>query len=519
MMGNTSRAESVFLEMVVASTSSVICCESAVEADNKIPSQKYLFIPMSVPRGHTMEAVKHSLFELFKIGIGPSSSHTMGPMRAALRFVSELKIPEVASLRVDLYGSLALTGLGHGTDRAILLGLSGETPEAIDPAAVEGRLSAMRAAARLVLPGNHSIAFEETKDLLFHRDQMYPVAGVASHPNGMRFSAFDSAGGLLLERVFFSIGGGFIVSDIEFFAKQASAAQLQVPYPFHSAQELLERASAANLTIAQLMLANECALRSEVEVRRGILKIWQVMRECTRNGIASEGILPGGLKVRRRAGKLAARLRVKGSSDPLSRLDWITVYAMAVNEENAAGGRVVTAPTNGAAGVVPAVAHYYLEFVDGADEEGIVRYFLTAAAIGILYKENASISGAEVGCQGEVGVACSMAAGGLIAAMETALSVAEINDRIEHAAEIGMEHHLGMTCDPIGGLVQVPCIERNAVGAVKAISASRMAMNESEGHKVSLDQVIKTMYETGLDMQARYKETSLAGLALNVIEC
>jgi L-serine dehydratase len=296
-----------------------------------------------------------------------------------------------------------------------------------------------------------------------------------------------------------------------------------VPYPFHSAQELLEKAAAANITIPQLMWANECALADEEEVRRGILHIWQTMRACTQRGIEAEGILPGGLKVRRRASKLAARLRAGDSTDPLSQLDWITVYAMAVNEENAAGGRVVTAPTNGAAGVIPAVAHYYLEFVDGANEEGILRYFLTAAAIGILYKENASISGAEVGCQGEVGVACSMAAAGLVAAINgpetTSLSAAEINERIEHAAEIGMEHHLGMTCDPIGGLVQVPCIERNAVGAVKAVNASRMAMNESEGHKVSLDQVIKTMYQTGLDMQARYKETSLAGLALNVIEC
>jgi L-serine dehydratase len=424
-------------------------------------------------------------------------------------------------VRVDLYGSLALTGLGHGTDRAILLGLSGQTPEEVNPAAVETELSAIRSAGRLQLAGKRSIAFEEAKHLIFHRDQMYPVAGVASHPNGMRFSAFDREGALLLERIFFSIGGGFIVSDSEFSSPHISGSHRQVPYPFHSAQELLERASAANITIAQLMLANECALRgtSEDEVRRSILRIWQVMRDCTRHGIESEGILPGGLKVRRRAGKLAERLRSKGKEDPLSQLDWITVYAMAVNEENAAGGRVVTAPTNGAAGVVPAVAHYYLEFVDGANEEGILRYFLTAAAIGILYKENASISGAEVGCQGEVGVACSMAAGGLVAAMETSLSPSEINERIEHAAEIGMEHHLGMTCDPIGGLVQVPCIERNAVGAIKAVNASRMALNESEGHKVSLDQVIKTMYETGLDMQARYKETSLAGLALNVIEC
>jgi L-serine dehydratase len=488
--------------------------------------------------------VKHSLFELFKIGIGPSSSHTMGPMRAALRFARELESTgltfQTASVQVDLYGSLALTGLGHGTDRAILLGLSGQTPEGIDPSEIEGKLIAIRAARTLELPGHHSIAFDEARQLIFHRDQMYPVAGIASHPNGMRFSAFDSDGALLSERIFFSIGGGFIVSAGEFAAAQATGTPVgeearRVPYPFHSAQELLERAAAGSITISQLMLANECALvesgrrgdgvypcTAEEEVRRGVLRIWQVMRECMQHGIESEGILPGGLKVRRRAKKLAARLRA-GVKDPLSQLDWITVYAMAVNEENAAGGRVVTAPTNGAAGVVPAVAHYYLEFVDGANEEGILRYFLTAAAIGILYKENASISGAEVGCQGEVGVACSMAAGGLVSAInapgETSLTAAEINDRTEHAAEIGMEHHLGMTCDPIGGLVQVPCIERNAVGAIKAVNASRMAMNESEGHKVSLDQVIKTMYQTGLDMQARYKETSLAGLALNVIEC
>ncbi len=482
--------------------------------------------------------MKHSLFELFKIGIGPSSSHTMGPMRAALRFAKELQSTgltfQTASIRVDLYGSLALTGHGHGTDRAILLGLSGQTPEGIDPAEIEAKLSAIRTAGTLELPGHRTINFDETKHLLFHRDQMYPVAGVASHPNGMRFSAFDQDGALLLERIFFSIGGGFIVSAAEFAAAQGTQTAVDneargVPYPFHSAQELLERAAAGNITISELMLANECALAesegpetAEQEVRRGILHIWQVMRECTQHGIETEGILPGGLKVRRRAAKLAARLRA-GVKDPLSQLDWITVYAMAVNEENAAGGRLVTAPTNGAAGVVPAVAHYYLEFVDGANEEGILRYFLTAAAIGILYKENASISGAEVGCQGEVGVACSMAAGGLVSAInapgETSLTAAEINDRIEHAAEIGMEHHLGMTCDPIGGLVQVPCIERNAVGAIKAVNASRMAMNESEGHKVSLDQVIKTMYQTGLDMQARYKETSLAGLALNVIEC
>jgi L-serine dehydratase len=478
--------------------------------------------------------VKHSLFELFKIGIGPSSSHTMGPMRAALRFITELESTgqtiQTASLHVDLYGSLALTGLGHGTDRAILLGLSGQTPEGVDPSEIESEVAAIRSEKTLQMPGHHTIVFDEGRHLIFHRDQMYPAAGVVSHPNGMRFSAFDRGGGLLLEKMFFSVGGGFIVTEEERVAAQASQAASDprvkaVPYPFHSALELLEKAAAGNITIAQLMLANECALLGgdEQEVRRRILHLWNVMQECTKRGIEAEGILPGGLKVRRRAQKLAERLRAGDVKDPLSQLDWITVYAMAVNEENAAGGRVVTAPTNGAAGVIPAVAHYYLEFVDGASEEGILRYFLTAAAIGILYKENASISGAEVGCQGEVGVACSMAAGGLVAAInapqQTSLTAAEINDRIEHAAEIGMEHHLGMTCDPIGGLVQVPCIERNAVGAIKAVNASRMAMNESEGHKVSLDQVIKTMYQTGLDMQARYKETSLAGLALNVIEC
>jgi L-serine dehydratase len=479
--------------------------------------------------------VKHSLFELFKIGIGPSSSHTMGPMRAALRFITELESTgqtlQVASLQVDLYGSLALTGLGHGTDRAILLGLSGQTPEGVDPSEIEAKVSAIRAGKALRMPGHRTIVFDEGRHLIFHRDQMYPVAGIVSHPNGMRFSAFDRVHGLLLERLFFSIGGGFIVTDEERIAAQAPQAASDhpvkaVPYPFHSALELLEKAAAGNITIPQLMLANECALLESgdgQEVRRRILHLWNVMQECTQRGIEAEGLLPGGLKVRRRARKLAQRLRAGDAKDPLSQLDWITVYAMAVNEENAAGGRVVTAPTNGAAGVIPAVAHYYLEFVDGANEEGILRYFLTAAAIGILYKENASISGAEVGCQGEVGVACSMAAAGLVAAInvpqQTTLTAAEINDRIEHAAEIGMEHHLGMTCDPIGGLVQVPCIERNAVGAIKAVNASRMAMNESEGHKVSLDQVIKTMFQTGLDMQARYKETSLAGLALNVIEC
>ena len=485
--------------------------------------------------------MKHSLFELFKIGIGPSSSHTMGPMRAALRFAREL---ESTGLAFKPHAS-RLTCMAHW--RSPVMAMAPTAPSCLGSPGrrLKGsiRLRSKRNYPRfappeaLELPGHRTIAFEEAKHLLFHRDQMYPVAGVASHPNGMRFSAFDSDGALLLERIFFSIGGGFIVSARRVCCRAGypdrTGQRSESAFPTLSTvrKNFWRRAAAANITISQLMLANECALAesgrrrhdtAEQEVRRGILHIWQVMRECTQRGIETEGILPGGLKVRRRAAKLAARLRA-GVKDPLSQLDWITVYAMAVNEENAAGGRVVTAPTNGAAGVIPAVAHYYLEFVDGANEEGILRYFLTAAAIGILYKENASISGAEVGCQGEVGVACSMAAGGLVSAInapgETSLTAAEINDRIEHAAEIGMEHHLGMTCDPIGGLVQVPCIERNAVGAIKAVNASRMAMNESEGHKVSLDQVIKTMYQTGLDMQARYKETSLAGLALNVIEC
>ncbi|HZY61462.1 MAG TPA: L-serine ammonia-lyase [Edaphobacter sp.] len=488
-----------------------------------------------------------SLFELFKIGIGPSSSHTVGPMRAALRFAKSLQatnvLANVASVRVDLYGSLALTGKGHGTDRAILLGLFGEAPDTVDPSLIDTEIAAIRNTGTLYLLDLHEIPFTESQHLFFHRDQMYPDPNVATHPNGMRFSAFDDDGALLAEEVFYSIGGGFILSASEFAAQHnsAGAASRTVPYSFHNAAELLSLAEANHLTIAELVLANEAALLAnpvvainrpapeaplpadvtpEQTIRASILTLWHTMQSCTARGIATEGILPGGLNVRRRAPRLARRLETEGSKDPLAPLDWVTVYAMAVNEENAAGGRVVTAPTNGAAGVIPAIAHYYVRFVAGpegldehATEDGLVRYFLTAAAIGILYKENASISGAEVGCQGEVGVACSMAAGGLVAALNGT------NDQVEHAAEIAMEHNLGMTCDPIGGLVQIPCIERNGMGAVKAINAARMAMHETEGHKLSLDQVIATMYQTGLDMQSRYKETSLAGLALNIIEC
>ncbi|MGA9984498.1 MAG: L-serine ammonia-lyase [Acidobacteriaceae bacterium] len=461
--------------------------------------------------------MKTSLFDLYKVGIGPSSSHTMGPMRAARRFAVELEtagvLARVAEVRVDLYGSLALTGQGHGTDRAVLLGLSGEEAATVDPASIEPKLAAIRSSGQLAILGSHAVPFREAEHLIFHRDQMIPPGAVTQHPNGVRFSAFDAAGNVLMTGTYFSIGGGFIVADGEDAAPKAIPAGVAMPWPFSSAAELLRMAEELGAPIWKVMLANECALREPEDVRSGILHIWSVMLACMERGMTTEGILPGGLAVRRRAMRLTERLRGKGSVDPLAPLDWVTVYAMAVNEENAAGGRVVTAPTNGAAGVIPAVARYYRDFIPGADEEGIMRYFLTSAAVGVLYKENASISGAEVGCQGEVGVACSMAAGGLAAAL------GGTNDEIEHAAEIGMEHNLGMTCDPIGGLVQIPCIERNAMGAVKSVQACRIAMNETEGHKVSLDQVIRTMYLTGLDMQSHYKETSLAGLALNVIEC
>jgi L-serine dehydratase len=463
--------------------------------------------------------VKTSFFDLFKVGIGPSSSHTMGPMRAARTFALALDeqalLPRAHRVLVDLYGSLAHTGIGHGTDRAVLLGLLGEQASEIATESIEPKLAAIRSGAKLALLGSHEIEFREPDDLLFHRDTLYPPHARTQHPNGVRFTAFDSDANVLLQATYFSIGGGFIIADGE--TAETTAETAPVPYPFGSAAELLERAATHNLTIAELMFANECATRSPEQVRAGLLHIWRVMQQAMDHGMATPGILPGGLNVRRRAAPLAQRLRDRNTngaaSDPLAPLDWVTVFAMAVNEENAAGGRVVTAPTNGAAGVVPAVARYYQDFVEGANEDALVNYFLTAAAIGVLYKENASISGAEVGCQGEVGVACSMAAGGLAAALGAT------NAQIEHAAEIGMEHNLGMTCDPIGGLVQIPCIERNAMGAVKAVQACRLAMHETEGHKVSLDQVIQTMYLTGLDMQSRYKETSLAGLALNIIEC
>jgi L-serine dehydratase len=452
--------------------------------------------------------VKTSIFEIFKVGIGPSSSHTVGPMRAGADFVGNLASKDLLlrthRVRVELYGSLALTGRGHGTDGAILLGLCGELPDRIDPETMQSRLRDIRSARSIALRGVCTIPFAESEDLLFHRDQT-----LAAHPNGMRFCAIDAVGKPILEQVYYSIGGGFIWKEGE---EHVHSRAGPVPHPFSSADELLRIGDALGMAIWQIVLENEKAWHHEAEVRNYVRRIWEVMQACVKRGLATEGILPGGLNVRRRAARLAKKLTAKGS-EPLAQMDWVNAYAMAVNEENAAGGRVVTAPTNGAAGIIPAVAHYYMRFVRDASQEGLFRYFLTAGAIGILYKENASISGAEVGCQGEVGVACSMAAGGLVAAL------GGDNRQVECAAEIGMEHNLGMTCDPIGGLVQIPCIERNAMGSVKAINACRLAMDEGGEHKVSLDQVIKTMYETGRDMQSRYKETSLGGLAVNVIEC
>lgn len=430
-------------------------------------------------------------------------------MRATRAFAAALAandfLKDTTRVEVELFGSLALTGKGHGTDRAVLLGLSGERPETLDPDRIEPLIASIETQHRLTLMGQHPVAFNPISDLLWRRDLSLP-----GHPNALACRAFNASGKMLQSDVYYSIGGGFVLREGE---SPKADAVCSVPHPFSSARELLEMAAAAHLPIWQLILENESARHGEAAVRAYIHDIWSAMLACMERGLNTAGILPGGLNVKRRAPRLHARLQQQSGSDPMLGMDWINVYAMAVNEENAAGGRVVTAPTNGAAGVIPAVLRYYERFVPGADAEGVMRFFLTAGAIGVLYKENASISGAEVGCQGEVGVACSMAAAGLVAAMNGS------NIEIEHAAEIGMEHHLGMTCDPIGGLVQIPCIERNAIGAVKAVNACRMAMQEGEEHKVSLDQVIKTMFETGRDMQSRYKETSLAGLAVNVVEC
>jgi L-serine dehydratase len=448
-----------------------------------------------------------SLFDLFKIGIGPSSSHTVGPMRAAYRFAESLStqalLDQVSKLRVELFGSLALTGLGHGTDRGLILGLAGERPDEVDPSEIPVLVEGIRKSGLLFLFSRHPVAFEPG-DFVFDKQTLLP-----GHSNGMRFTAMSGDGQTILTRVYYSIGGGFITEEGN---TPGSPSARPVLYPFGSADELLRIGEEKTLPIHLIMLTNEMSWRPLEQIRDGIGRIWNAMRDCTSRGLVTRGELPGGLAVQRRAANLARKLEDIDPKDPLGGMDWLNVWAIAVNEENAAGGRVVTAPTNGAAGIIPSVAHYYLRFLNG-NQEGIYRYFLGSAAIGVLYKEHASISGAEVGCQGEVGVACSMAAGGLVSALDGT------NEQIEHAAEIAMEHNLGMTCDPVGGLVQIPCIERNAFGSVKAVNAARMAMKETGGHKVSLDQVIRTMYQTGLDMQTRYKETALGGLALNVIEC
>ncbi|MBA2675000.1 L-serine ammonia-lyase [Ramlibacter sp.] len=461
-----------------------------------------------------------SIFDLFKIGIGPSSSHTVGPMKAARLFTARLAeqqlLPAVARLKTDLYGSLGATGKGHGSDTAVLLGLSGFDPDAIDPDTIPRVLAEIREHQRVRLHGEHAVAMREKEDILFWRNESLPL-----HANGMRFTAYGADGRELLAAVYYSVGGGFVIADQpaddggthKAIVPDATA----LPLPFHSAEELLAITASEGCGIADVVRANERHWRTDAQIDAGLLRIWSVMQECVARGCRTEGTLPGGFKVKRRAaswhrGLLAVAANGR-TADPLSVLDWVNLYALAVNEENAAGGRVVTAPTNGAAGIIPAVLHYYRNFVAGASDKGVIDFLLTAAAIGMLYKENASISGAEVGCQGEVGVACSMASGALCAVMGGTPA------QVENAAEIGMEHHLGLTCDPVGGLVQIPCIERNAIASVKAINAARMALHGDGTHHVSLDQVIKTMRETGADMMTKYKETARGGLAVNIVEC
>jgi len=455
-----------------------------------------------------------STFDLFKIGIGPSSSHTVGPMRAAALFANALKdggqLAAVRRIRCELYGSLGATGKGHGSDKAVILGLEGEQPDLIDPGAIAPRLEQIRGEQSLRLAGSHAIAFQEREDLLFKRKAL------PFHANGMMLSAFDGDGQALLEKTYYSVGGGFVVSQDAEGQPALVPESTAIPFPFTTGDELLRRCEESGLSIAQLMWRNELAWRDADAIRSGLLRIWEVMQACVKRGIATEGTLRGGFNVKRRAAELYRDLTAHPEAalrDPLQVLDWVNLYALAVNEENAGGGRVVTAPTNGAAGIVPAVLHYYTRFVPGANDQGVIDFLLTAAAIGILYKENASISGAEVGCQGEVGVACSMAAGALAQVM------GGTPEQVENAAEIGMEHHLGLTCDPVGGLVQIPCIERNAIASVKAINAARMALHGDGTHFVSLDKVIKTMRETGADMMTKYKETSRGGLAVNIVEC
>lgn len=451
---------------------------------------------------------------MFKVGIGPSSSHTVGPMRAALEFAQLLdeqqKLSSIVAIKTELYGSLGQTGKGHGTGKAVILGLLGYTPENVPVKEVDHMLAEVESRQTINMLLKHSIKFPKEGAIVFHRRKTLP-----RHANGMTLFAYDKDG-LVATETYYSIGGGFIVTEAEFDRQKQqklAEAQMDAPFPFATANELIAICKENGFRISSLMLKNECLLLSENNIRERLSHIWEVMQECINNGIETEGILPGGLKVHRRAPALFSKLQNEQSNDPMLVMDWVNLFALAVNEENAAGGRVVTAPTNGAAGIIPAVMSYYHKFIRPLSEDTACRFLLTAAAIGILYKKNASISGAEVGCQGEVGVACSMAAGALTEILGGSV------DAVENAAEIGMEHNLGLTCDPVGGLVQVPCIERNAMGAIKAINASRLALRGTGNHKVSLDKVIKTMRETGNDMKSKYKETARGGLAVNIIEC
>ena len=454
-----------------------------------------------------------SVFDLFTIGIGPSSSHTVGPMRAAAMFASKLdesgQLRSVAGIKAQLYGSLGATGRGHGSDKAVLLGLEGAAPESVDVDSIPARMSDIESRGSLNILAKKTIAFDPKTDLVFEKRESLP-----GHPNGLRFSAFDENGDLIREGVYYSVGGGFVVSENHTDEPVITESLVELPYPFESGAELLALCETSGKPISTLMMENEKAWRSEDDIRAGLLDIWHAMQACVAKGCEDEGLMPG-LKVRRRAADLHRQLSSQPEAalrDPLTIMDWVNLSALAVNEENAVGGRVVTAPTNGAAGIIPAVLHYYARFCPGANDDGIVRFLLVAGAVGLLFKRNASISGAEVGCQGEVGSACSMAAGGLTEVLGGSPA------QVENAAEIAMEHNLGLTCDPIGGLVQIPCIERNAMASVKAINASRLAMRGDGEHFVSLDKVIQTMRETGLDMQDKYKETSRGGLATNVIE-
>ena len=455
-----------------------------------------------------------SVLDLFKVGLGPSSSHTVGPMVAGNRFLEELrnlgKTEQTARVKIELYGSLALTGKGHATDTAVMQGLSGETPDHIDPDYAVQLIKNIRASRQLQLAGNHAIPFEEESDLLFLMEDSLP-----QHPNGMTITAFDAAGLVIHRNSYFSVGGGFVLCEEEVKQPAAAIAPVNIPYPFENAKELLALGETHNLSIAEIVLANEEHLPRTHKIKEDLLSIWKVMKACIDRGCEQTGILPGGLNVKRRAHDLHQELKNRKEYDKghFDVMDWVSLFALAVNEENAVGSRVVTAPTNGAAGVIPAVLAYYVRFINGRSEDDIVTFLATAAAIGMIYKKNASISAAEVGCQGEIGVACSMAAAALCAVL------GGTNSQIENAAEIGMEHNLGLTCDPVGGLVQVPCIERNTMGAIKAINAARLAMQGDGSHRVHLDDVVETMHQTGLDMQNKYKETATGGLAVNVVAC